>query len=124
MMATVELQDYLNVIRKRWMIIAAVALVTLGLSAAYTALTPRTYAATTQFYVSTSGDDTASSLQQGNTFSQSKVKTYAQLLQTGKVLNPVIEQSGVKTTAAKLGPQITTSIPLETSLIDVTVTGS
>ena len=70
-MATVELQDYLNVIRKRWMIIAAVALVTLGLAAAYTALTPRTYAATTQFYVSTSGDDSASSLQQGNTFSQS-----------------------------------------------------
>ena len=35
-----ELQDYLNVIRKRWMIIAAVALVTLGLAAAYTALVP------------------------------------------------------------------------------------
>jgi capsular exopolysaccharide synthesis family protein len=120
---TVELQDYLNVIRKRWMIIAAVTLVTLGLAAAFTALTPRTYAATTQFYISTSGDDTLS-LQQGNTFSQSKVKTYAQLLQTGKVLNPVIEKSGVDTTAARLGPQITSSIPLDTSLIDVTVTGS
>ncbi|WP_330476585.1 polysaccharide biosynthesis tyrosine autokinase [Terrabacter sp. C0L_2] len=119
-----ELQDYLNVIRKRWMIIAAVTLVTLGLAAAYTALSPRTYAASTQFYISTSGDDSTSSLQQGNTFSQSKVKTYAQLLQTGKVLKPVIEKSGAKTTAAKLGSQITSSIPLETSLIDVTVTGS
>ncbi|GGN09376.1 chromosome partitioning protein [Terrabacter tumescens] len=119
-----ELQDYLNVIRKRWMIIAAVTLVTLGLAAAYTALSPRTYAATTQFYISTAGDDSTSSLQQGNTFSQSKVKTYAQLLETGKVLNPVIEKSGVKTTAAKLGPQITSSIPVETSLIDVTVAGS
>ena len=93
--ATVELQDYLNVIRKRWMIIAAVALVTLGLAAAYTALTPRTYAATTQFFVSTSGDDTTSSLQQGNTFTQARVKTYSQLLESPKVLDPVIKQVGL-----------------------------
>ena len=63
---------------------------------------PRTYAATTQFFVSTSGDDTTSALQQGNTFTQARVKTYAQLLETAKVLNPVISKSGLKTTADKL----------------------
>src|SRR5690242_8743870 len=106
------------------MIIAAVTLVTLGFAAAYTALTPRTYAATTQFFVSTAGDDTNSSLQQGNTFTQARVKTYAQLLQRSEVLNPVIEKANLKTTATKLGDQITATIPLDTILIDVTVTGS
>jgi capsular exopolysaccharide synthesis family protein len=120
----VELQDYLNVIRKRWMIIVAVTLVTLGLSAAYTALSPRTYAATTQFFVSTSGDDTATSLQQGNTFTQARVKTYAQLLETPKVLDPVIKKVGLDTTSDRLSAQVASAIPLDTVLIDVTVTAS
>ncbi|KRF43256.1 cell shape-determining protein [Terrabacter sp. Soil811] len=120
-----ELQDYLNVIRKRWMIIAAVALVTLGLAAAYTALTPRTYAATTRFFVSTPGsDDTTSSLAQGNTFSQARVKTYAQVLKDPSVLQPVIDDLGLKTTPTLLAERVTTSIPLDTVLIDVTVTDS
>ncbi|WP_076261518.1 polysaccharide biosynthesis tyrosine autokinase [Intrasporangium flavum] len=119
-----ELQDYLNVIRKRWMIIAAVTLVTLGLSAAYTALSPRTYAATTQFFVSTSGDDTTSALAQGNTFTQARVKTYAQLLETPKVLDPVIKKVGLDSTSDVLAGQITSAIPLDTVLIDVTVTAS
>jgi capsular exopolysaccharide synthesis family protein len=119
----VELQDYLNVIRKRWVIIAAVALVTLGLAAAYTALTPRTYAATTQFFVSTSGDDSTSALAQGNTFTQARVKSYSQLLETPKVLNPVIKQVGLSTTPDKLADQVTSTIPLDTVIIDVSVTG-
>ncbi|WP_256793827.1 polysaccharide biosynthesis tyrosine autokinase [Terrabacter sp. Ter38] len=117
-----ELQDYLNVIRKRWMIIAAVALVTLGLAAAYTALTPRTYAATTQFFVSTSGDDTTSSLAQGNTFTQARVKSYSQLLESPKVLDPVIKRVGIDTSADRLAAQVTSTIPLDTVIIDVTVT--
>src|SRR6476661_4807561 len=104
------------------MIIAAVTLVTLGLAAAYTALTPRTYAATTQFFVSTSGDDTTSSLAQGNTFTQARVKSYSQLLESPKVLDPVIKQVGLDTTPDKLAAQVTSTIPLDTVIIDVSVT--
>ncbi|WP_082622961.1 polysaccharide biosynthesis tyrosine autokinase [Terrabacter sp. Root85] len=117
-----ELQDYLNVIRKRWMIIAAVALVTLGLTAAYTTLAPRSYSSSTRFFVQTTSDDTTSSLQQGNTFTQSRVKTYAQVLTDPTVLQPVIDAVGIDSTTDKLGDRITASIPLETGLIDVTVT--
>lgn len=122
--ATVELQDYLNVIRKRWIIIAAVALVTLGLAAAYTTLSPRTYAATAEFFVSTSSEDTTSALQQGATFTQARVKTYSQLLDSPKVLDPVIKQVGLTTTPDKLADQVTSTIPLDTPIIDVTVTDS
>src|SRR6478735_8306035 len=104
------------------MIIAAVTLVTLGLAAAYTALSPRTYAATTQFFVSTSGDDTTSSLAQGNTFTQARVKSYSQLLESPKVLDPVIKKVGLDTTADRLAAQVTSTIPLDTVIIDVSVT--
>src|SRR5689334_19308825 len=98
------------------MIIAAVALVTLGLAAAYTALAPRTYAANTQFFVATASDDTASSLQQGNTFTQARVKTYAQVLGSRKVLDPVIQKAGINLSASKLAERITTTVPLDTVL--------
>ncbi len=51
-----ELQDYLRVLRKRWRVIAFVTLIVLALAAALTVLTTRTYSATTQFFVSTSGE--------------------------------------------------------------------
>lgn len=120
----VELQDYLNVIRKRWMIIAAVTLVTLGLAAAYTALSPRSYESSTRFFVQTTSDDTTSSLQQGNTFTQARVKTYAQILTDPTVLQPVIDAVGLDSTTDELAEHVASSIPLETGLIDVTVTDS
>ncbi|GAA3711891.1 polysaccharide biosynthesis tyrosine autokinase [Terrabacter ginsenosidimutans] len=119
-----ELQDYLNVIRKRWMIIAAVTLLTLGLAAAYTALSPRTYASSTRFFVSTTNDDSASSLQQGGTFTQARVKTYAQVLKDPNVLGPVIDNLGLKSTSDQLADRVSTTVPLDTVLIDVSVTDS
>ncbi|GAA2743619.1 polysaccharide biosynthesis tyrosine autokinase [Terrabacter aerolatus] len=119
-----ELQDYLNVIRKRWMIIAAVTLVTLGLAAAYTALSPRTYSSSTRFFVQTTSDDTTSSLAQGNTFTQARVKTYAQILTDPTVLQPVIDSVRLSSTTDQLAGRVTSSIPLDTGLIDVTVTDS
>ena len=54
-----ELHDYIKVARKRWRIIVAVALVCLGLSALYTAMSPKIYQANTRLFVSTSGDTDA-----------------------------------------------------------------
>lgn len=117
-----ELQDYLNVMRKRWRVIALVTIAVVGLSAALTMVATRVYAAQTQFFVSTSGGDNAASLQQGNTFTQQRVKSYSQLLESPKVLDPVIKQLGLRTSAAQLAGQVTATVPLETVLIDVTVT--
>jgi len=98
----VELQDYLRVLRKRWQIIALVTLLVIGASALFTALSPRTYSAQTQFFVSTSGADNNGSLLQGSTFTQQRVKSYAQLLETPKVLDPVIDKLKLSTTADRL----------------------
>ena len=117
-----DLRDYLRLLRKRWRSLVITMLVVLGLAAAVTIATPRTYAATTQFFVSTVSDETAGALAQGNTFTQQRVKSYAQVLQTPRVLQPVVDELGLGTTPETLANRVTATIPVDTVLIDVTVT--
>ncbi|MEO7060715.1 MAG: polysaccharide biosynthesis tyrosine autokinase [Lapillicoccus sp.] len=118
-----ELRDYLRVLRKRWLLILVVTLVTLGVAALATVLSPKVYSAQTQFFVSTSGgDNNAGQLLQGNTFTQQRVKSYAQLLETPKILAPVIDKLGLTETPDQLAARVTATVPLDTVLIEVTVT--
>ncbi len=116
-----ELKDYIRIIRKRWRIIMAAMLVVLAGAAAATALSPRIYEAQTRLFVSTSGGVDTGALLQGSNFTQQRVKSYADVITTPKVLDPVIASLGLNTTAAKLGEQITATVPLDTVLIEVAV---
>ena len=120
----VELMDYVRVIRKRWQIIVAVMLVVVAGAALATALSPNVYQAQTQLFVSTSGGSDSSALLSGSSFTQQRVLSYANVITTPKVLDPVIEALQLKTTAAKLGDQITATVPLDTVLIAVDVTNA
>ncbi|EWT06971.1 chromosome partitioning protein [Intrasporangium chromatireducens Q5-1] len=117
-----ELQDYLRVVRKRWRVIAFVTLLVLALSAAFTMMSTKIYASTTQFFVSTSVGDNVAALQQGNTFTQQRVKSYSQLLESPKVLDPVIEDLGLEVTPDTLASQVSSTVPLDTVILEVTVT--
>jgi polysaccharide biosynthesis transport protein len=117
----VELKDYFRVIRKRWQIIVAVTLVVLAGAALATALSPKVYEATTRLFVSTSGSSDSSALLSGSNFTQQRVKSYADVITTPNVLDPVIKELQLNTTAAKLGDQITATVPLDTVLIEVAV---
>ena len=52
---TVDLHDYLRVVRKRWRTITAATLLMVALAALYTLTSPKVYEAHTQLFVSTSG---------------------------------------------------------------------
>jgi len=120
----VELKDYIRVIRKRWQIIVAVMLVVVAGAALATALSPNVYQAQTQLFVSTSGGSDSSALLSGSSFTQQRVLSYANVITTPKVLDPVIEALQLKTTAATLGGQITATVPLNTVVIAVDVTNA
>jgi succinoglycan biosynthesis transport protein ExoP len=123
----VELKDYIRVIRKRWQIIVAVMLVVLAGAALATALSPKIYQAQTQLFVSTSGgggSDPTGALLSGSSFTQQRVLSYADVITTPKVLDPVIETLKLHTSAATLGTQITATVPLNTVLIQVDVTNT
>jgi capsular exopolysaccharide synthesis family protein len=118
----VELKDYIRVIRKRWQIIVAVMLVVVAGAALATALSPKVYQATTRLFVSTAGSSDSGALLSGSNFTQQRVKSYADVITTPNVLDPVIQTLQLNTTAAKLGAQITATVPLDTVLIEVAVT--
>ena len=119
-----ELKDYIRIIRKRWRVIVAAMLVVLAGAALATALSPKVYEAQTRLFVSTSGGSDSGALLQGSNFTQQRVKSYADVITTPKVLDPVIETLKLDTTAAKLGTQITATVPLDTVLIEVAVTNT
>ena len=119
-----ELKDYIRVIRKRWRVIVAAMLVVLAGAALATALSPKVYEAQTQLFVSTSGGNDSGALLQGSSFTQQRVKSYADVITSPKVLDPVIKALGLDTTAAKLATHITATVPLDTVLIEVAVTDS
>jgi len=120
----VELKDYIRIIRKRWRIIVAAMLVVLAGAALATALSPKVYEAQTQLFVSTSGGSDSGALLSGSSFTQQRVKSYADVITTPKVLDPVIQTLKLDTTAEKLGTQITATVPLDTVLIEVAVTNT
>jgi polysaccharide biosynthesis transport protein len=117
----VELKDYIRVIRKRWQIIVAVMLVTVAGAALATVLSPNVYEAQTLLFVSTSGGNDSSALLSGSSFTQQRVLSYADVITTPTVLDPVIETLQLNTTAADLGAQITATVPLNTVMIQVAV---
>ena len=118
---TVDLHDYLRVVRKRWRTITVVTLVLVGLAALLTLWSPKVYQAHTQLFVSTSGGQDSTQLLQGNTFTQQRVKSYSDLITTPTVLDPVIKDLHLDLTPDQLGAKITASVPLDTVLIDVMV---
>ena len=116
-----ELQDYLMVVRKRWRVILLVVLLCVALAAAGSLLATKMYESRTQFFVSTTGSEDSGALLQGSTFTQQRVKSYAQLLTTPRILGPVAQDVGV---TGDIADQVTATTPPDTVLIEVAVRDS
>lgn len=117
-----DLRDYVRILRKRWPIIVAVFVIGGAAAAAIALRATPIYAAHTQLFVTTpSGGDNTTGLQQGNTFTQERVKSYAAIMSSPKVLDPVIAQLKLPESDAELAQHVSASAPLDTVLINVSV---
>ena len=88
-----------------------------------TATTTPLYQSNAQLFVSTPAAALdISTLATGGSFSQQRVKSYAQIINSPMTLKPVIEKLELLLTPEELAQQITSSAPLDTVLIDITVT--
>ncbi|MEZ0089005.1 polysaccharide biosynthesis tyrosine autokinase [Streptacidiphilus sp. EB129] len=116
-----DLRDYVRVLRERWRFVIASLLIGLCVAGAAIALTPRTYTAHAQLFVATSDTNSANAYQ-GGLFSQERVQSYTQIIDSPSVINGVISTLGLHTTAEKLAGQISATAPLDTVLIDIKVT--
>ena len=118
---SVDLHDYIKLARKRWRIILTLVVLGLGLAATYTVLSPEIYRASTRLFVSTSGETDSAALLQGSSFTQQRVKSYADVISSPKVLKPVIADLRLTTAPEDLAEHVTVNIPPETVLIEVQV---
>lgn len=115
----VELRDYLAIVRKRWLSIAVLTALAAAAAVVMTLLTPPTYTAHAQVYVSVRGGSTTADLLQGSNFTLRQVKSYTDLVTTPIVLTPVIEHLDLPTTPDTLAEAVTADSPLDTSLINI-----
>src|SRR3712207_4893211 len=87
-----EIRDYLRMLRRGWPAVALVTTVFVGVSAAYLALAPKRYDATTVLFVSAANPKSISELHQSAQFSATAAITYAEIIDSGTVLEPVAER--------------------------------
>jgi non-specific protein-tyrosine kinase len=116
-----DLRDYVRVLRERWRFVVACLLLGLGGAVVAVVLTPRTYTAHAQLFVATSDVNSANAYQ-GGLFSQERVQSYTQIIDSPSVIDGVIATLGLHTTPEKLAAQISATAPLDTVLIDINVT--
>jgi len=118
---TMELSDYIRILRKNWLVMVLLTFVGFAATAGYTLTRTPLYESSSTVFVSTQVGNTAAELQQGSSFAQARINTYVGLVTTPIVLEPVITQLGIPTTAEALASNVTASAGLNSTLIMVKV---
>jgi len=115
----VELHDYLDVLRRRWITVTIVALITIAAAAAATlAMTPK-YTATTRLFFAVEGSKTATDLAQGSSFAEKQIASYAQVATSPLVLDPVIDRLSLEVSSTELANVVTATNPPQTVILQV-----
>ena len=102
-----DLKDYYRLLLRNLAIVIATTLVGTIIAGLYSFLATPVYEAKIQLFVSTpSSALDISALAQGSSFSQQRVKSYAQVINGPETLNPVIQKLHLDVTADKLAKQV------------------
>ncbi|WP_285595079.1 polysaccharide biosynthesis tyrosine autokinase [Kineosporia sp. NBRC 101731] len=118
------LTQYLRVLRQHWLIVLIMAVLGVAAATAYTSRQTPIYQAQTQVFVSAQNpgkNSSLSSLSESSTFSQQRVKSYASMVTSSAVTEPVVKQLRLPYTPGELAGKIDASPKLDTVLIDISV---
>lgn len=117
-----EIPEYLRVLARRWRWVVVLALVGLMGGYGYASAQRPVYEATAQLFVSVEGtSNTATDLQQGNTFTTQRMTSYTDIASGPLVTKPVVKEQGLLMTPEELGEKIEAVSPVDTVLIQLTV---
>ncbi|WP_328666620.1 polysaccharide biosynthesis tyrosine autokinase [Streptomyces sp. NBC_00322] len=117
-----DLRDYLRVLSRRWHVIALVTVLGTVAGVLASVLVTPEYRATTTLFVSLQADTNTSQLNEGNSFAQARVQSYADVAESPAVTGPVVKSLGLTMTSAQLADRIEAEAPLNTVLVRLTVT--
>ncbi|MFJ5954518.1 YveK family protein [Paenarthrobacter sp. NPDC092416] len=116
-----NIRDYVRILRRNWILITAFTLFGLLAGGLLTVLSKPTYTAETQLFVAIQNSGTVQELQQGNNFSQARVLSYVQTIDSPLVLQPAIDSLGISVSAEELASRVTATTELNTVLIKISV---
>lgn len=116
-----NLQDFLTVLRSRWITVCITILVAVLGAVSVSLLTTPLYQASTRLFVSTTAGGSVAETYQGNRFSQERVTSYAELLKGETVAQRAIDKLGLDMSARGLSANVTASAKPDTVLISVAV---
>ncbi|WP_105031408.1 polysaccharide biosynthesis tyrosine autokinase [Arthrobacter ruber] len=111
--------DYMRVLRRSWLHVLVCALIGLLVGGGISLAISPTYTAQTQLFVATQNSGSVQELQQGNTFTQSRVQSYVDTVTTPSVLQPVIDTLGLPLTGAELAADVEASADLNTVILSI-----
>jgi tyrosine-protein kinase len=117
----VELGDYLDILRRRWLGVFIIALTALALASAVTLALPKKYTATTRLFIAVAGES-VTDLAQGSNFAEKQMASYAEVATSPKVLTPVIMQLGLQTTPKDLAESVEATVPVDTVILEIAAT--
>ena len=117
----VELGDYLGILRRRWLGVLIIALTALALASAVTLAMPKKYTATTRLFIAVAGES-ATDLAQGSNFAAKQMSSYAEVATSPRVLAPVIQQLGLRTTSDELAESVEVTAPADTVILEIAAT--
>jgi receptor protein-tyrosine kinase len=116
-----NLQDFVKLLRARWLTVCVTILVTVLGAVAVSLLTTPLYQASTRLFVSTTGGGSLAETYQGNRFSQERVISYAALLSGETLAQRTIDKLDLDMSPATLQENIKATAKPDTVLLDVTV---
>ena len=119
-----NLQDFIKLIRNRWVTVAVTTLIVIVATMVYTLLQTPQYEAKTRLFVSSTSGKSTSDLYSGNRLSQDRVLSYTQLVMGETLAQRTIDRLSLDETAKDLSETVTAKSKPDTVLIDVAVRDS
>ena len=119
-----DLRDLLSVLRARWIVIVAATLIGGLLALGMSLLTPPSYQAKVQFYVTVAGGDSAAAAYQGSLGAQQRVQSYAALVKSTDITQQVVDAAGADLTPTQVAGETTATADAKTVLLNVAVSNS
>jgi succinoglycan biosynthesis transport protein ExoP len=117
----VNVRGYLEVLRRRWRSAAIAVLLCLGGSVALSAAATPVYESSASLFFSLQNGDSANDLAQGSTFTQNQMASYATLVTTAAVLQPVIDDLGIDMPLSELARHVSVTTPDQTVVLKISV---
>ncbi|WP_216851631.1 polysaccharide biosynthesis tyrosine autokinase [Herbiconiux sp. VKM Ac-2851] len=116
----VEFHDYIRAIRKGWIFIVIFTLLGVATAAVLSIVRTPEYQSTSKVFVSVQSMGSISDLTQGNSFLQNQVQSYADVVNTPLVLQPVIDTLGLDMSVSDLSSTIVATSPSDTVIVEIT----